>query len=69
MKLDLKKRQSSNHNINNVSESIQTLTKCVNPLGKLFEFIPEDIDAMQLEHRMWREQWVQVSNNLRNLKL
>lgn len=66
----MKKRQTtSNQHIGNVSESIQTLTKCVNPLGKLFEFIPEDIDAMQLEYHIWRDQWFQASGNLRKVKL
>lgn len=35
-------------------DSIQKLTRSVNPLGKLMDFLQEDIDSMQLEMTMWR---------------
>lgn len=35
-------------------DSIQKLTRSVNPLGKLMDFLQEDIDSMQIEMNMWR---------------
>ncbi|XP_064211467.1 TRAF3-interacting protein 1 isoform X3 [Tribolium castaneum] len=38
---------------NNLKSLIQTLTKTANPLGKLLNYLHEDIDAMQAELEMW----------------
>ncbi|XP_075145723.1 intraflagellar transport 54 [Haematobia irritans] len=54
--------------MNNLRDVIQGLTKSVNPLGKLMDFIPEDIDAMQLEFTMWRDTYTQASNQLKREK-
>ena len=35
---------------------IQTLTKNVNPLGKLLDFVQEDFDAMLKEADMWHQE-------------
>ncbi|XP_036323872.1 TRAF3-interacting protein 1 [Rhagoletis pomonella] len=61
-------RQSSARQMNNLRDVIQNLTKSVNPFGKLMDFIPEDIDAMQLELTMWRDTYTQVANDLRREK-
>ncbi|XP_020713617.1 TRAF3-interacting protein 1 [Ceratitis capitata] len=61
-------RQSSARQMNNLRDIIQNLTKSVNPFGKLMDFIPEDIDAMQLELTMWRDTYTQVANELRREK-
>ncbi|XP_053945574.1 TRAF3-interacting protein 1 [Anastrepha ludens] len=61
-------RQSSARQMNNLRDVIQNLTKSVNPFGKLMDFIPEDIDAMQLELTMWRDTYTQVANELRREK-
>ncbi|XP_064549996.1 TRAF3-interacting protein 1 [Drosophila montana] len=58
-------RQSSARQMNDLRDIIQTLTKSVNPLGKLLDFIPEDIDAMQLELSMWRETYTQAAAELK----
>ncbi|XP_041447526.1 TRAF3-interacting protein 1 [Drosophila obscura] len=58
-------RQSSARQVNDLRDLIQSLTKAVNPLGKLMDFIPEDIDAMQLELTMWRDAYTQASTELK----
>lgn len=58
-------RQSSARQVNDLRDIIQTLTKSVNPLGKLLDFIPEDIDAMQLELTMWRDTYTQSAMELK----
>uniref|UniRef100_A0A1A9ZWV6 TRAF3-interacting protein 1 n=1 Tax=Glossina pallidipes TaxID=7398 RepID=A0A1A9ZWV6_GLOPL len=52
----------------NLRDVIQNLTKSINPLGKLMDFIPEDIDAMQLEYTMWRDSYTQAANELKKEK-
>ncbi|XP_017076719.2 TRAF3-interacting protein 1, partial [Drosophila eugracilis] len=58
-------RQSSARQVNDLRDAIQNLTKAINPLGKLLNFIPEDIDAMQLELTMWRDRYTQASTELK----
>ncbi|KAH8257862.1 hypothetical protein KR038_002149 [Drosophila bunnanda] len=58
-------RQSSARQVNDLRDVIQSLTKAVNPLGKLLDFIPEDIDAMQLELTMWRDTYTQAAMELK----
>jgi len=58
-------RQSSAKQMNDLRDIIQALTKSVNPLGKLMDFIPEDIDAMQLELTMWRDTYTQAAVELK----
>lgn len=40
-------------------ESIQKLTRSVNPLGKLMDFIQEDIDSMERELASWQQIYTQ----------
>lgn len=40
-------------------ESIQKLTRSVNPLGKLMDFIQEDIDSMERELSSWQQIYTQ----------
>ncbi|XP_037808735.1 TRAF3-interacting protein 1 [Lucilia sericata] len=61
-------RQTSARNMNNLRDVIQNLTKSVNPLGKLMDFIPEDVDAMQLEFTMCRDAYTQAANELKREK-
>ncbi|KAI8043957.1 hypothetical protein M5D96_000105 [Drosophila gunungcola] len=58
-------RQSSARQVNDLRDVIQRVTNSVNPLGKLLDFIPEDIDAMQLELTMWRDTHNQASMELK----
>ena len=34
--------------------SIQTLTRSANPLGKIMDYVQEDLHSMQKERDMWR---------------
>uniref|UniRef100_A0A1B0D8H1 TRAF3-interacting protein 1 n=1 Tax=Phlebotomus papatasi TaxID=29031 RepID=A0A1B0D8H1_PHLPP len=52
---DRRTRQASTQQMDALRESIQKLTRAVNPLGKLMNFLQEDIDSMQREFNMWRE--------------
>ena len=36
--------------------TIQLLTRGVNPMGKLLDFVQEDLDAMQKEMEMWKKE-------------
>lgn len=38
-----------------LKDLIQKLTRSVNPMGKLMDFIQEDIDSMQREYSKWHE--------------
>lgn len=58
------KRQSSAKQMDSLRESIQKLTRSVNPLGKLLDFLQEDIDSMQRELSVWKE-----TNRQTNLEL
>ncbi|KAI9579140.1 hypothetical protein GQX74_014757 [Glossina fuscipes] len=64
--------EKGNENAEQVDEAAQqghlNLTKSINPLGKLMDFIPEDIDAMQLEYTMWRDSYTQAANELKKEK-
>ncbi|XP_062540255.1 TRAF3-interacting protein 1 [Armigeres subalbatus] len=48
-------RQSSVKQMEMLRESIQKLTRSVNPLGKLMDFIQEDIDSMERELTNWQQ--------------
>ncbi|KAH8332470.1 hypothetical protein KR074_003800 [Drosophila pseudoananassae] len=61
-------RQSSARQVNDLRDSIQTLTKAISPMGKLLDFVPEDVDAMQLELTMWRDTYTQASTELKKEK-
>ncbi|KAH8268102.1 hypothetical protein KR026_000083 [Drosophila bipectinata] len=61
-------RQSSARQVNDLRDSIQSLTKAINPMGKLLDFVPEDVDAMQLELTMWRDTYTQASTELKKEK-
>ncbi|KAL5284001.1 TRAF3IP1 family protein [Megaselia abdita] len=63
-----KNRQTSATQIDSLRGLIQTLTKAVNPTGKLLDFIPEDVDSMQLELTMWRDTYSQAAAELKREK-
>ncbi|XP_049532146.1 TRAF3-interacting protein 1 [Anopheles darlingi] len=48
-------RQSSVKQMELLRESIQKLTRSVNPLGKLMDFIQEDVDSMERELANWQQ--------------
>lgn len=63
-----KNRQTSATQVDSLRGLIQILTKAVNPTGKLLDFIPEDIDSMQLELTMWRDTYSQAAAELKREK-
>ena len=42
--------------IDKLRGSIQTLTRAVNPLGKILDFVQEDLDSMQKELDVWKQE-------------
>lgn len=60
----LQKRQSSAKQMDTLRDSIQQLTRSVNPLGKLMDFLQEDIDAMQMELSAWRNSYATAKTEL-----
>lgn len=63
-----KNRQTSATQLDSLRGLIQALTKAVNPTGKLLDFIPEDVDSMQLELTMWRDSYSQSAAELKREK-
>lgn len=45
-------------------ESVQTLCRASNPLGKVIDYIQEDVDSMRKEMQQWRKE---VQENTANL--
>lgn len=41
-------RESTLREVDKLRSSIQTLTKSAHPLGKLMDFLQEDVDSMQV---------------------
>lgn len=48
-------RQPLNKDLEIIKDSIQKMTRFISPLGKLLEYVHEDVDAMQSELVMWRQ--------------
>ncbi|XP_015593685.1 TRAF3-interacting protein 1 isoform X2 [Cephus cinctus] len=44
--------------------AIQTLTRATNPLGKLLDYLQEDVEMMQRELQEWRSQYNRLSKEL-----
>lgn len=57
--------QTNIKQIENLKEQVQKLVRSVNPLGKLMDFVQEDVDSMQREHAKWNEVYKQSSIDLR----
>ena len=60
-----KDRESTLREVNKLKSSIQTLTKSAHPLGKLMDFLQEDVDSMQRELDTWRQDNKQLQLQLR----
>lgn len=54
--------------IEKLQESIQTLTKSANPLGKIMDYIQEDLDSMQKELYRWKQENIQHTMALKHEK-
>lgn len=50
-----KNREVARKEMERLCDSIQTLTRAANPLGKLMNFLQEDMDSMRSELKMWME--------------
>lgn len=48
-----------------LKDSIQKLVRSVNPMGKLMDFVQEDIDSMQREFTKYNEIYKQASIDLK----
>ncbi|EDS29134.1 conserved hypothetical protein [Culex quinquefasciatus] len=57
-------RQSSAKQMETMRESIQKLTRSVNPLGKLMDFLQEDIDSMERELTNWQQVYSKAAQEL-----
>ena len=51
-----KERDVAQRDVDRLRASIQSLTRSVNPLGKILDFLQEDVDAMQKELVVWRNE-------------
>lgn len=60
-----RERELAGREIDLLRGSIQTLTRAANPLGKLMDFLQEDVDSMQRELSMWRHTNMELMAQLR----
>ncbi|XP_053409344.1 TRAF3-interacting protein 1-like isoform X2 [Mercenaria mercenaria] len=51
-----KQREAVQREIDKLRGSIQTLTRSANPLGKIMDYVQEDLDSMQKELEKWKEE-------------
>ncbi|XP_072750624.1 TRAF3-interacting protein 1 isoform X1 [Anoplolepis gracilipes] len=57
-------REAAAKEIDKLRGTIQTLTRATNPLGKLLDYVQEDVEMMQKELLDWRSQYRQLSEQL-----
>ncbi|XP_071869088.1 intraflagellar transport 54 [Bombus fervidus] len=63
------KRDAVAKEIDKLRNTIQTLTRATNPLGKLLDYFQEDIEVMQKELLEWKNQYQQVNEQLKIEKI
>ena len=51
-----KEREVFSTEVSKLKDSLQSLVKITNPLGKTFEYLQEDLDSMSREKMMWQRQ-------------
>ncbi|XP_072024223.1 LOW QUALITY PROTEIN: TRAF3-interacting protein 1-like [Amphiura filiformis] len=51
-----KQRELIQREVEKLRGSIQTLTRSANPLGKIMDYLQEDVDSMQKELEMWKKE-------------
>lgn len=61
-------RQTMNKDLEIIRDSIQKMTRFIRPLGKLLEYIHEDVEAMQSELIMWRQAHVKAMTAIKREK-
>lgn len=62
---DETRNQSNLKQIENLKDLIQKLVRSLNPLGKLMDYVQEDIDSMQREYGKWNEIYKQAAIDLK----
>lgn len=62
---DESKTQTNVKQIEHLKDLIQKLVRSVNPMGKLMDFVQEDIDSMQREYTKWNEIYKQATVDLK----
>ena len=62
---DEPRNQSNLKQIENLKDLIQKLVRSLNPLGKLMDYVQEDIDSMQREYVKWNEIYKQAAIDLK----
>jgi len=60
-----REREATQRDVQKLKDSIQILTRSANPLGKLMDFLQEDVDSMQRELETWRTENKQLQAQLR----
>jgi len=60
----VREREAASKEIERLREDIQNLCRSANPLGKIVDYIQEDVDAMQKEMTMWKKEHAEHSNSL-----
>ncbi|XP_050486524.1 TRAF3-interacting protein 1 [Bombus huntii] len=63
------KRDAVAKEIDKLRNTIQTLTRATNPLGKLLDYFQEDIEVMQKELLEWKNQYQRVNEQLKIEKM
>lgn len=61
-----KQRELVQKEMDALRNSIQTLTRSANPLGKMMDYVQEDLDSMQKEMVTWKDE---NEENIRELKM
>ncbi|XP_052805204.1 TRAF3-interacting protein 1-like isoform X3 [Mya arenaria] len=51
-----KQREAVQKEVDKLRGSIQTLTRSANPLGKIMDYVQEDLDSMQKELEKWKQE-------------
>ncbi|XP_030856357.1 TRAF3-interacting protein 1-like isoform X3 [Strongylocentrotus purpuratus] len=51
-----KERELVQREVEKLRSAIQTLTRSANPLGKIMDYLQEDVDSMQKELEMWQRE-------------
>ena len=59
-------RAAAEKEVERLRQALQTMTRSANPLGKVMDFIQEDLDAMQRERERWREENKELAVQLKS---
>lgn len=60
-----KERELIQREVDKLRTSIQTLTRSANPLGKVMDYVQEDVDAMHKELLSWKKENRELAQQLR----